>query len=286
MLGRIATELRAAGPDCRLSPLVFMTDPTRVPDPVAIAKRLPRGAAIIYRHFGQPEAARTLRNVTKQRDQQFLIGSDPELAEDVDADGVHFSRDPELIDPIKWRARRPDWIITMAGLKSGHYAAPLDSLDALFISAVFPSLSKSAGEAIGVEALKDRVTRLPVPLYALGGVNAATALNLTRSGVTGLAAIEGLKMDIRREDMNDDHRFVIDTDHGEAELTMAKVKDGIFNANHTFVPKPLEGQGIAGKLFDVMAADAMEKGYKVIAGCPYIAMKFKRKPDVAAVIGV
>lgn len=285
MLGRIAAELRAVGPACRLSPLVFMTDPARVPDPVAVAKRLPRGAAIIYRHFGQADATQTLRDVTKQRDQQFLIGNDPELAEDVGADGVHFSRDPELIDPIKYRAKRPDWIITMAGLKSGHYAAPLDSLDALFISAVFPSCSESAGAAIGVEALTDRAARLPVPLYALGGVNAATALNLTHSGVAGLAAIEGLIMDIRREDMNDGHRFVIDTDRGEAELTMGKVKDGIFNANHTFVPKPLEGQGIAGKLFDAMAADAMEKSYKVIPGCPYIAMKFKRKPDVAAAIG-
>jgi len=285
VLGRVAADLRAVGPVCRLSPLVFMTDPSRVPDPVSVAKRLPRGAAIIYRHFGQPDAAQDLRDVTKERDQQLLIGNDPVLAEDISADGVHFSRDAELIGPIKYRAKHPDWIITMAGLKSGFYAAPLDNLDALFISAIFPSRSKSAGDAIGVEALKDRAARLPVPLYALGGVNAATALNLIDSGAAGLAAIEGLIMDIRREDTSYGHRFVIDTDHGEAEMTMAEVEDGVFNANHTFVPKALEGRGIAGKLFDAMAADALEKNYKVVPGCPYVAMKFKRKPDVAAAIG-
>lgn len=285
MLGRVAAGLRTNGPACRLSPLVFMTDPDRVPDPVSVVAKLPRGTAIIYRHFGQSGAAGALREITRERGQQLLIGNDPELAESIDADGVHFSRDLNLLGPIECRAKHPDWIITMAGLKSGHYAAPLDSLDALFISAIFPSRSESAGTPIGVAALKDRAARLPVPLFALGGVNAATARELIGSGIAGLAAIEGLIMDIRREDTNYGHRFVIDTEAGEAELTMAKTRDGVFNANHTFVPKALEGRGIAGKLFDAMAADAMEKNYKVIPSCPYIAMKFKRKPEVAAAIG-
>lgn len=286
MLGHVAQLLRSQGPGCRLSPLVFMTDPKRVPDPVELARRLPPGTAVIYRHFGTPDAADALRAVTRERGQQLLIGNDPELAQSLGAEGVHFARDAQLRGPIKWRQKHPDWIITMAGLKSGYYAAPLDSLDALFISAVFPSRSNSAGAPIGPAALKGRAARLPVPLFALGGVSAATAFQLIGTGISGLVAIEGLIMDIRKETTRYGHRFVIDTQEGEAELTMAKVKDGVFNANHTFVPKPLEGRGIAGKLFDAMAADAVEQGYKVIPSCPYIAMKFKRKPDIAKAIGV
>lgn len=255
-------------------------------DPVAVARRLPIGAAVIYRHFGDPVAAQDLRDVTRGRGQQLLIGNDPELAQSLGADGVHFSRDPDLTGPRKWRKINPDWIITMAGLKSGYYAEPFGSLDALFVSAIFPSGSESAGVPIGPAALKDRAARLPVPLFALGGVTAATAFQLIGTGVSGLAAIEGLIMDIRKETTRNGHRFVIDTGEGEAELTMAKVKDGVFNANHTFVPKALEGRGIAGKLFDAMAADAVEHNYKVIPSCPYIAMKFKRKPDIAKAIEV
>jgi len=286
VLGRIAQSLRATGPACRLSPLVFMTDPERVENPMAIAKKLPRGSAIIYRHFGNPVQAEALRALTRDKGQQLLIGNDPELAESINADGVHFARDPLLEGPRKWRAKYPDWVITMAGLKSGDYLSPFEPLDALFISAVFPSRSPSAGEPLGIAALKSRAAHLPVPVYALGGITAANAFKLYETHITGLAAIEGLIMDIRREDTSYGYRFVIDTEHGDAEMTMKKIREGVFDANHTFVPKALEGRGIAGKLFDAMAADAMEKDHKVIPGCPYVAMKFKRKPKIAEAIGV
>jgi len=84
-------------------------------------------------------------------------------------------------------------------------------------------------------------TRLPLPVYALGGVTRETATQLNQSGVAGLAAIEGLIMDIRKENTTRGHRFVMDTDQGEAEMTLVRVGDGVFNASHTFVPKALEG---------------------------------------------
>ena len=286
ILARAAAQLRAESSPCRLSPLVFMTDPQRMKSTLEIVRRLPDGCAVIYRHFGNPAHAEDLRRITREQNRQFLIGNDPELAEKIDADGVHFARDAKLAGPIKWRTKQPDWIVTMSGLKDGAYLAPLDSLDALFVSSIFPSRSPSAGEAIGIEALKDRTTRLPVPVYALGGVDAGTAPQLIGSGAAGLAAIEGLIMDVRKEDTKAGHRFVIKTEAGEAELTMAFVKDGVFNANHTFTPPALRGQGVAGKLYAAMVADAKTEGYKIIPGCPYIEVKFKRHPEDREAVGI
>ena len=240
---------------------------------------------MLYRHFGNPEEAKTLRKLTREQGRQFLIGNDPELAEEIGADGVHFSRDAALAGPIKWREKHPDWIITMAGLKASAYLGPLDSLDALFISSIFPSRSASAGDAIGIAELKDRATRLPVPLFALGGVDAGTAPQLLGSGAAGLAAIEGLIMDVQKEDTKAGHRFVIKTEAGEAELTMAFVRENLYNANHTFTPPALRGQGVAGKLYAAMVADAKEAGYKIIPGCPYIEVKFKRHPEDRKAVG-
>jgi len=262
-----------------------MTDPKRMENPVDIVRRLPAGCAVIYRHFGTPTQAKELRELTAKQERQFLIGNDPELTEEVGADGVHFTRDAELRDPIKWRTKRPDWVITMAGLKDGAYLAPLHSLDALFISSVFASCSPTAGAPIGVAALKDRASRLPVPIYALGGVHAATAHNLIGSRAAGLAAIEGLIMDVQKQDTEKGHRFFIETDAGEAELTLVRAGDGIFNANHTFTPTALRGQGVAGKLYDAMVADAKTEGYKIIPGCPYVEVKFKRNPEDRAAVG-
>jgi len=189
----MATKLFAARKTpCRLSPLIFMTDPKRVPDVVAAAGKLPRGTAIIYRHFGSSHRfvdAEALRQITFKRGQQFLIGADPELAIEIGADGVHFTRDAALKDPALWRRRCPDWIISMAGIKSGNYQGDLSVLDGLLISSVFPSQSASAGEPIGVQAFSEKARALPVPVFALGGVNKETAPKLLSSGAAGLAGI-------------------------------------------------------------------------------------------------
>lgn len=169
-----------------------MTDPKRVPDPIAAAQKLPRGTAIIYRHFGSAHRfvdAEALRQITFKRGQQFLIGADPELAMEVGADGVHFTRDAALKDPALWRQRCPDWIMSMAGIKSGDYQGDLSKLDGLLISSVFPSQSSSAGEPIGIQAFTEKARALPVAVFALGGVNKETAPKLLGSGAAGIAGI-------------------------------------------------------------------------------------------------
>ena len=169
-----------------------MTDPARIADVAMAAQNLPRGTAIIYRHFGSAHRfvdAEALRQITFERGQQFLIGADPELAIEAGADGVHFTRDAALQKPTLWRQRCPDWVISMAGVKSGDYQGDLSVLDGLLISSVFPSKSPSAGEPISVEAFAKKTNALPVPVFALGGVNKQTAPKLLGSGAAGLAGV-------------------------------------------------------------------------------------------------
>jgi len=192
-IARVATKLFSArAMPTRLSPLIFMTDPDRVSDVIKAAQNIPRGAAIIYRHFGSAHKfvdAEALRHVTFDRGQQFLIGDDPALAIEVGADGVHFRRDANLAEPTLWRQRCPDWIISMAGLKSGEYQGKLSVLDGVLVSSVFPSQSSSAGDPIGVGRFAQIVEALPVPVFALGGVNKETAPKLIGSGAAGIAGI-------------------------------------------------------------------------------------------------
>lgn len=173
-----------------------MTDPKRVPDLVRAARALPKGAAIIYRHYGSEDRhgiAKALRDITFAREQQFLIGHDPELAIEAGADGVHFRRNATLIEPTLWRKRCPDWIITMAGLKGEkNYSGSLSVLDGIFISSVFKSNSPSAGAPIGTAALAQICAATPVPVIALGGINEKTAPSLLGTGAAGIAGIGGI----------------------------------------------------------------------------------------------
>ena len=121
----------------------------------------------------------------------MLIGADPDLAIQVGADGVHFKRDKSLIRPKIWRARCPEWIVTMAGIKSGHYSADLSLLDGLLVSSVFKSQSPSAGPPTGVKAFTNYAKTLDCPVFALGGINARTAHVLLIAALMGLRVFEG-----------------------------------------------------------------------------------------------
>ncbi|MFC3174924.1 GNAT family N-acetyltransferase [Novosphingobium bradum] len=50
-------------------------------------------------------------------------------------------------------------------------------------------------------------------------------------------------------------------------------------AEHTLVPRELEGRGIAGKLVDALIADARQEGFRVDPRCSYVAAQFRRHPE-------
>ena len=204
-IAQVATKLYSARKvPSRLSPLIFMTDPKRVTNIFKAAEKMPRGAAIIYRHFGSAHKlvdAEALRRLTFERGQQFLIGDDPKLAIEVGADGVHFRRDAKVEAPALWRRRCPDWIISMAGLKSGTYQGSLSVLDGLLISSVFPSNSPSAGKPIGIAGLRNAVQNIEAPVFALGGITGHNAHELAHSGAAGLAGISGFISQNKRKEL-------------------------------------------------------------------------------------
>jgi len=158
-----------------------------------MAVRLPKGSAIVYRHFGTPDAgsrALRLKRIARSRGLKLLIGQDVELAAQIGADGVHL---PERLAHLSPRVRQahPGWLITSAAHSLS--AARASRADAVVISVAFPSNSASAGRALGPLRLAIRVRAGGQPAYALGGVNNKTARRLLDAGLIGLAAVEGLR---------------------------------------------------------------------------------------------
>ena len=173
--------------------LLFFTDPARVPDPEAVAERLPRGVGIVFRAFGAADAAvrgLRLRAIADQRGLVLLVGADETLAEAIGADGVHLpERSRDLAPDL--RARRPDWLITItAHDHAAAIAASAFGADALVVSPIFQGNSPSAGPALGVQGLTKLISATVTPVYALGGIGTGTVEGLKNTGVVGLAAVE------------------------------------------------------------------------------------------------
>lgn len=179
----------AGGPP--LPALFFFTDPERTPNPEHVVRRLPRGTAVVYRHFGAADrevVARSLAQLCRTRGLALLIAADPDLALKVRADGVHW---PENRLPV----RRGDAarLVTAAAhsIESAERAASFGA-DACILAPVFPTQSTSGHRPLGVFRASQIARAARVPVIALGGVNHRTAFRLVGRGFAGLAAVEAL----------------------------------------------------------------------------------------------
>jgi thiamine-phosphate pyrophosphorylase len=172
--------------------LLFLTDPDRTPCPERVVARLPRGAGIVFRAFGAPDAVdvgRRLARLARRRGVTLMVGADVQLAIALRADGLHL---PERAvgrrgDVLKLKRR---FLVTAAAHSPPAICrARRSGVDAVLVSAVFPSASPSAGRPLGPLRFAALARRAGVPVIALGGVNARTARRLGRSGAAGFAAI-------------------------------------------------------------------------------------------------
>ncbi|MEM8919793.1 MAG: thiamine phosphate synthase [Pseudomonadota bacterium] len=174
-----------------LPPAWLLTDPVRTPDPCAVATGLPAGWGVIYRHFGANDRARIaadLARIARRRDLILLIASDPALAIDVGADGVHW---PEANRPARAvRAKATDIITVSAHSRRALSDALSFGADAAFLSTAFPSRSTSAKTPLRARKLRSLAMHARLPCYALGGVNSETADAI--APFAGLASIEGI----------------------------------------------------------------------------------------------
>ena len=197
VLARDAADVsRAAGrPVSGLPPLLFFTDPERTPRPWETAARLPAGSGVVFRSFGAAEARDTglrLRETTRRRGVLLLIGLDAELAETLEADGVHL---PEraLGQAPSLAAAHPGWRITGAVHSAGALTSA-GALDAAVLSPVFGAGGASAARSsLGVKAFSELVRAAPVPVYALGGVDSGNARSLIGSGACGFAGVSAIR---------------------------------------------------------------------------------------------
>ena len=81
-------------------------------------------------------------------------------------------------------------------------------------------------------------------------------------------------------------RFVLRTEDGEAELTFSVASPTLVIADHTGVPKALEGRGLGLRLVEALVADARANGYRIMPLCPFVNAQRKRHPDWADVFSV
>jgi thiamine-phosphate pyrophosphorylase len=179
----------------QLPVLWLMTDPERGAGP-EVLRTLPRGAGVIFRHYGAPNRAaqaRHWRDRAKAQGLVFLVAGDPRLAAAIKADGFHA---PEaLIHRTAIARRLMPWAIVTAAAHGmpGLVAAARAGADAVLVSPVFATRSHPGARPLGVVRFAALAQAAALPVIALGGMNAATFPRLAGIPAIGFAAIDAFR---------------------------------------------------------------------------------------------
>jgi thiamine-phosphate pyrophosphorylase len=167
--------------------LYFFTDPARTPDPAAVARRLPRGSAVVFRHFGRADrftVGAELAAICRARRLVLLVSADPALARTLRA-GLHWPA------RLLRRRRFGKALVTVSAHTRRDLArAERFGADACVLGAIFPSRSSAQRPPLGLARAAVIARAARVPVIALGGVNARTARQLIGRGFAGLAAVD------------------------------------------------------------------------------------------------
>lgn len=129
-----------------------------------------------------------LRDATRPFGAVLTLHGPAALAKAAGADGVHLSAgsDPRIARALLG----PQALIGLSTHAPGEGREGADVLDYLTASPVFLTASKPGyGPALGLGGLAACVVASPVPVIALGGIDAETAAACRRTGAAGIAVM-------------------------------------------------------------------------------------------------
>ena len=175
--------------------LVLVSDPVRLPDPRALAARLPPGAAVLARRLA-PGVLQGLAIMLRRRRLRLLVGGDGRLALRLGA-GLHLPDRERVAGVLPFllarRSRGCGLLLTAAVHgRRGLARARRLRVDAVVVSPVFPTGGHAGARGLGPLRWAGLARRAGRPAIALGGVGPGNARRLPR-WAAGLAAIDGFR---------------------------------------------------------------------------------------------
>lgn len=192
-LARAAARLNAQSGHTELPSLIFLTDDERTPDPLPAIASLPRGSLVVVRSRNSKrrrELAHAAARIAQRHGLSLSIAGDAALAVETAADGLHLS-EAEIEKAGRYRAK--SWLITTAA-HSAHAVlrAHLSGAHAVLLSPIFETQSHADRPPLGLSRLRTIVRTSPIPIYALGGIDAENVESLKNIPLAGIAAIGAL----------------------------------------------------------------------------------------------
>lgn len=122
----------------------------------------------------------------------LIINDNLEVALESGADGVHVGQEDLAVSEIRKKVGKDFIIGATAKTVSQAIKAESEGADYLGVGAVFPSPTKKTAIRITNEQLREICGSVKIPCVAIGGISLENALEISRSGVDGIAVVSAI----------------------------------------------------------------------------------------------
>ncbi len=138
------------------------------------------------------EISKKVKRICKAYRVIFIINDDPEIALEVDADGVHIGKEDGDVLYVKKMVK--DKIVGVSCYDSIERAiyAEKSGADYVSFSSPFPSPTKRDKKIVSFETLKKAKEKIKLPLYVIGGINKDNVSEVLLNLRCGICAISGI----------------------------------------------------------------------------------------------
>lgn len=136
--------------------------------------------------------AEELRSLCEEFHVPFVVNDSVEIAMQCNADGVHVGQSDIMGRDIRAMIG-PDKILGIsAGTVEEAVAAEKSGADYIGVGAVFGTSTKRDARNLSMEKLREIVNAVQIPVVAIGGINASNLMQLSGSGVDGVAVVSAI----------------------------------------------------------------------------------------------
>ncbi|MEK3785811.1 thiamine phosphate synthase [Paenibacillus sp. FSL K6-1230] len=133
-----------------------------------------------------------LRRLAQQYHIPFVVNDNIEVALECGADGVHVGQS-DIVGKDVRSLIGPDKIL---GISANGVASAKDAeaagADYIGVGAVFNTTTKNDAEYLSIADVQEIVDAVSIPVVAIGGIDDTNVLQLSRSGVDGVAIISAI----------------------------------------------------------------------------------------------
>ena len=139
----------------------------------------------------EAEAAK-LNDLCKKYHIPYVVNDSVEIALAIDADGVHLGQSDIRGRDIRGLIGPHKILGISAGTVEEAVAAEHAGADYIGVGAVFGTSTKKNARNLSVEKLREISNAVSIPVVAIGGINAGNLLELSGSGVNGVAVVSAI----------------------------------------------------------------------------------------------